>query len=55
MKKNEYLWKTVTFVDEESLPAMLQSIEVNGWEVFTIDLSEYTIIARKLKVERLDD
>ena len=53
--KNSYRWDIKPFVDEDTIPQMMEDLQKDGWEVFYIDLSESKLIIRKPIQVRLDD
>tara|TARA_R110000765_G_scaffold297059_1_gene392170 strand:- start:175 stop:378 length:204 start_codon:yes stop_codon:yes gene_type:complete len=55
LSKNSYRWDIKPFVDEDTIPKMMEELQKDGWEVFYIDLSESKLIIRKPIQVRLDD
>jgi len=55
LSKNSYRWDIKPFVEESSIPQMMEELQKDGWEVFYIDLSESKLIIRKPIQVRLDD
>ena len=55
LSKNSYKWDIKPFVDEDTIPKIMEELQKDGWEVFYIDLSESKLIIRKPIQVRLDD
>ena len=55
LSKNSYRWDIKPFVDEDTIPQIMEELQKDGWEVFYIDLSESKLIIRKPIQVRLDD
>ena len=55
LSNNSYRWDIKPFVDESSMPGLIELEQKDGWEVFYIDLNESKLIIRKPIQVRLDD